>query len=235
MTLKQIVEETESGPGRVFNLSIQVLIILSLITFSIETLPDLTDRTKKFLSLFETVSVIIFTVEYFLRIAVADRRRDFIFSFGGFVDLLAILPFYLAYGLDLRGLRALRLFRLFRILKVLRYVRAIDRLRLAFSTIREELILVAVGISCVLFVSAVGIYYFENPVQTDEFKSVFHALWWSVITLSTVGYGDAVPITIGGRIFASLLIFVGIGVVSIPSGLIASVLLKISKEIAEDD
>jgi voltage-gated potassium channel len=180
---------------------IQALIILSLVSFAFETLPDLSDAWQSRLRAFEIFSVSVFTVEYLLRIALSRPPRSYAFSFFGIIDLLAILPFYLATGLDLRSLRAFRLLRLFRILKLARYSAAAQRYHRAFLIAREELILFGATALIALYLTAVGIYYFENSVQPDKFSSVFDSLWWAICTLTTVGYGDVYPITVGGRIF----------------------------------
>jgi voltage-gated potassium channel len=224
--LKMMVEKDQTQAGRLFDLFIQGLIILSLVTFSIETLPNLKPNFKLFLRLFEVVSVIIFTIEYILRIYVASKKTKFIFSFFGIIDILAILPFYLALGIDLRSVRIFRLFRLFRIFKILRFNKALINLSEAFKSIREELVLFAVMSFFLLFLSSIGIFYFENPAQPEVFKSVFHSLWWAVATLTTVGYGDIYPITVGGKIFTSIMLFIGLGIVAVPTGLIASALTK---------
>lgn len=225
-TLKRIVEENETKEGRWFDLSIQFLIVLSLVSFSIETLPDLDADFRKFLQVFEIVSVIIFTIEYLLRVYVASKKVKFIFSFYGIIDLMAILPFYLTFGIDLRSIRIFRLFRLFRVFKILRYSKAIQLFVKAFISIKEELVLFLILSTFLLFFSSVGIYYFENPAQPDVFASVFHSLWWAVATLTTVGYGDIYPITIGGKIFTSAMLFIGLGIIAVPTGLIASALTK---------
>jgi len=122
--IKSIVEESTSVAGRLFDYSIQFLIVLSLITFSVETLPDLSAQFRQLLRNIEILTVSIFTVEYLLRIIVADRKLKFVFSFDGLIDLAAILPFYVATGLDMRSIRVIRLFRLFRTFKLFRYSRA---------------------------------------------------------------------------------------------------------------
>ena len=117
--------------------------------------------------------------------------------------------------------------RLLRILKLARYTKAIDRLRLAVLIAREEL-LVFLGIAgVVIYLSAVGIYYFENAAQPEVFASVFHSLWWAVVTLTTVGYGDVYPITLGGRVFTVVVVMAGLGMVGVPTGLIASALASV--------
>lgn len=148
----------------------------------------------------------------------------------GIVDLMAILPFDLALGLDLRSVRALRLLRLFRIFKLARYSKAMNRYRDAFISIKEELVLFGVTAMIILYLSSVGIYYFENPAQPEVFSSVFTAMWWAVVTLTTVGYGDVYPVTIGGRIFTTLILMVGLGVVAVPTGLFAAALNKVKGE-----
>ena len=227
--LKTIVEDNQTKEGKWFDLSIQALIILSLASFSIETLPNLDPDFRKFLQVFEVVSVIIFTIEYLLRLFVASSKPKFVFSFYGLIDLVAILPFYLTFGIDLRSIRIMRLFRLFRVFKILRYSTAIKHFVRAFISIKEELILFFILSTFLLFLSSVGIYYFENPAQPDIFASVFHSLWWAVATLTTVGYGDIYPITTGGKIFTSLMLFIGLGIVAVPTGLIASALTKTKK------
>jgi len=226
VTLKQIVEDSDTVLGRLFDLSIQFLIIVSLITFSLETLPNLSEVQRTLLRQVEVITVVIFTGEYLLRIFVASQKLKFIFSFFGLVDLLAILPFYVATGVDLRAVRAFRLLRLVRILKLARYSEAAQRFHRAFLIAKEELILFLFVAAIILYLAGVGIYYFENPVQPDKFASVFDSLWWAVATLTTVGYGDVYPITAGGKVFTFFVLVVGLGVVSVPAGLIASALSK---------
>ena len=226
MKIKQIIEESDTPIGKAFDLFIQSLIVLSLISFSIETLPELSESAKRILKISELITVIIFTIEYLLRIFVADRKLKFVFSFFGLIDFFAILPFYVASGIDLRSIRVFRLFRLFRIFKIFRYSRAIQRFIDAFIKIKEELILFGIATGFLLFISSVGIYYFENSAQPERFKSVFHSLWWAVATLTTVGYGDVYPITVGGKIFTSIVVIIGLGIVAVPTGLIASALTQ---------
>lgn len=222
--LKNIIENSDSKYGRRFDLFIQLLIILNLISFTIETLPNLNSNFRSFLFVFEIITVIIFTIEYILRIIIADSKLKFIFSFYGIIDLLAVLPFYLSFGVDLRTLRILRLFRLFRILKLIRFSESIQRFKNVFNTIKTELALFGVAATVLLYLSSVGIYYFESDAQPDNFGSIFHCLWWSVATLTTVGYGDVFPVTIGGKIFTSIIVIIGIGIIAVPTGLLASAL-----------
>ncbi|MCA9089574.1 MAG: ion transporter [Planctomycetaceae bacterium] len=225
-TLQEIVEDTNTPQGRVFAYFIQSLIVLSLIAFSIETLPNLSPAVRSGLTTFEYVSVAIFTVEYLLRTFIATSKTGYIFSFFGILDLLAILPFYVGLSVDLRSLRAFRLLRLFRIMKLVRYSAAMRRFHVALTIAKEELILFVCVTAILLFLAAVGIHHFESQAQPEQFGSIFHCLWWAVVTLTTVGYGDAYPITVGGRVFTFAILLVGLGVISVPAGLVASALAK---------
>ena len=173
-TLRSIVEDNTTRTGRVFDLGIQLLIVYSLITFSIETVPGLSPETSSFLQRSEVVVVAIFTIEYLLRVLVATNRLGFVFSFFGLIDLCAILPFYLSTGLDLRSLRSLRFLRLFRLLKLVRYSVAIRRLHHAFLLAKEEVVMFLGVTLILLFLAATGIYYFEHEAQPAKFASVPH-------------------------------------------------------------
>jgi voltage-gated potassium channel len=234
MGLKQVIERTDTAAGRAFDLVIQGLIVVSLVSFSVETLPTLSPEWRDALQVTEVVLVALFTLEYALRLSVADKRLRFIFSFFGLVDLAAILPFYLATGLDLRSIRAVRLLRLFRIFKLLRYSQAIARLRRAFLVAREEIVLFVVAAMILLYLAAVGIYYFERDAQPDKFSSIFDGLWWAVATLTTVGYGDVYPVTVGGRIFTFIVLVIGLGIVAVPTGLFASALSR-ARSLEQDE
>ena len=208
---------------------ISLLIVYSVVCFSIETLPDLSDETRRFLSLSEYVVTGIFTVEYLYRIYAAKRRLKFIFSFYGLIDLIAILPFYLAFAVDLQSLRIVRLLRVLRVLKLARYNRAFNRFVEALIMSKEELVIFTLASIFMLYLAAVGIYHFEHAAQPDVFRSIFDCMWWAVATLTTVGYGDIYPITVGGRVFTFLVLMLGLGMIAVPTGIVASSLAAVKK------
>ena len=206
------------------------LIIYSVISFSIETLPNLSGNMISFLHYSEILVVAVFTIEYCSRIYLAPNRIKFIFSFYGLIDLLAILPFYLATAIDLRTLRLMRLLRLVRLLKLVRYNQALSRFTKALYLVKEELIIFTLASLVMLYLSAVGIYHFEHAAQPEVFRSIFDGLWWAVATLTTVGYGDIYPITMGGRIFTFMILMIGLGLVAVPTGIIASALSDVRNQ-----
>jgi len=224
------LEGTHPRLGHTIGLAIQALVVLSLLAIGIETIPGLTPQAVAILWIVEIVVVAVFTIEYALRIAVAPHPWRYIVSFWGIVDLLAILPFYLLLVIDIRWVRILRLLRLLRILKIAHYSAAAERILAALRLVAPELIVFALVAMSVTYLCAFGIYFFEHPAQPDKFASVFHAMWWAAITLTTVGYGDIYPVTLGGRIFTMLMLFVAIGVVAVPTGLVASALSHFREE-----
>lgn len=176
----------------------------------------------------------MFSIEYLLRIYVAKRPLRYIFSFYGVIDLLSILPFYLRTTLDFRALRAFRIFRVFRALKLIRYYQALHRFNLAAKIVKEEIYLFLMVTAILVFLSATGIYFFENEAQPQVFSSIFNSLWWAIVTLTTVGYGDVFPITMGGKIFTFFVLLIGVGIVTVTAGLVATALSK-AREIQEDE
>tara|TARA_B110000090_G_C13273433_1_gene405027 strand:+ start:49 stop:777 length:729 start_codon:yes stop_codon:yes gene_type:complete len=224
--LRIIIEDNTSPKGKVFDYFIQILILLSLVAFTIETLPNNSINTINLLNAFELICVIIFTIEYLLRIFVSKKPFRYIFSFYGVIDLLAIFPFYLKGAYDLRALRAFRIFRIFRALKLIRYNKALNRFHIAARIVKEEMVLFFIVTAIFIFLASAGIYFFENKAQPELFSSVIHSGWWAIATLTTVGYGDVYPITMGGKIFTFFILLIGVGVVTVPAGLVASALSK---------
>jgi voltage-gated potassium channel len=224
--LRIIIEDNTSTNGKIFDYSIQVLVLLSLIAFAIETLPNNSPSTIKVLNVFELICVIIFSIEYLLRIFVSKKPWSYIFSFYGVIDFLAIFPFYIRGAYDFRALRAFRIFRIFRALKLIRYNKALNRFGIAAKIVKEEIVLFLIVTSIFIFLASAGIYYFENEAQPEVFTSIFHSGWWAIITLTTVGYGDVYPITVGGKIFTFFILLIGVGIVTIPAGLVATALSK---------
>ena len=228
--LKDIILKSDTPSGKRFDIFIQICIIISLISFSLETLNDISESLLAILNIIEILTVSIFSIEYFLRVYLSDKKLSYIFSFYGLIDLIAILPFYLSMGIDLRSIRILRLMRLFRILKLAGYSNAVDTFLLSYNQIKKELVVFGVFSLIILYISSLGIHLLEKYVQPEYFGSIIDSFWWSIFTLTSLGYGDIYPVTNAGKLLTSLIAIIGLGIVAVPTGLFASALLKTVRE-----
>jgi len=202
-------------------------IIISLIFFNVvclilETLPNLTHFQKSFFYWVEVISVGIFTLEYLIRFWVIESvfkykgirgHIKFIFSPIALIDLMAILPFYLFVGDG----RILRVFRIFRILKMIRYSKAMKDFLSVISSKKEEFVACGVILTIYLIFSSCVMYFLEHGAQPETFSSIPSTMWWSVVTLTTVGYGDMAPVTSLGKIIGAFIAVSGIGLFALPT------------------
>jgi len=205
---------------------IQFLIVVSLILLVVETEPTLTSKQLYWLHLIDKVIVVVFTVEYAIRVWLDGK--NFALSFHGVIDLLAIAPYYLSLGVGYQSIRVFRLFRLFRILKLARYTSALDRIVLALKNTKAELFVFSIINICFIYLAAVLVYHAEHAAGSTMFKSMFDALWWATVTFTTIGYGDIYPITPIGKMITAVLSMMGLGIVAIPTGLISAALTTIN-------
>ncbi len=228
-SLTDLVQQHDTKAGRFFEWSIIVLIVLSILFLIVDSMPNLPEGLKSLLRSMEYVVLGLFSLEYLLRVFTAPKKTAYIFSFFGIIDFLALVPFILTLGIvDMRILRVFRLLRIFRIMKLSRYDNAMVRFGDALLDMKEEFVIFLFASSLVLLISAAGIWHFEHEVQPDGFSSIVACLWWALITLATVGYGDLYPITLGGKIFTSIIVMSGMGVLAVPAGLVTSALYKIT-------
>jgi voltage-gated potassium channel len=220
----EILDGTHPRVGRGVALAIYGLIVVSAVVIAVETLPDLSPGATTVLRALEIAILACFGVEYLLRLTCSAHPLRYAFSFWGIVDFVAVVPAILFLFPDLATVRALRLLRLLRILKLFKANRALDRIVQAIDRVKAEF-LIFLFIACVaLYLAAVGIYHFEHLAQPEAFGSIPESLWWAVATLTTVGYGDVYPVTVGGRVFTGVILLIGIGVIAVPAGLITSAL-----------
>jgi len=235
---KRMAELLEQGhhddrPSRLLNNLLILLISLNVVAIILESVDSMYLQFEKTFWYFEVFSVIIFTIEYFSRVwssidleEAHDRspvlgRIKYMLTPLAVVDLIAILPFYLGLYLtiDLRFLRGLRLLRLF---KLTRYSPALGALLDVIQKESEALLAALVVLLILLVMSATGIYLLENDLQPETFGSIPSSMWWAIVTLTTVGYGDTVPITTMGKIFGGLIGLLGIGMIAMPAAIMAS-------------
>jgi len=220
--------------NRIFDYFIMSLIVLSVVAIILESVSEINQKYESILSLFDLVSVIIFTVEYLMRLYVSDLTHPssnrvksifkFMFSAYGLIDLLAILPFYLPMliKMDLRFLRALRLTRFLRILKVNRYNNSLNLIWAVIKEKKPELVVTGFVTFLILMIASFIMYFIEGDAQPDKFPNILASFWWAVATLTTVGYGDVYPVTGLGRFVSGFIAILGIGLVALPAGLISA-------------
>ena len=221
-----------------FQKFIYILIILNVMSLILASYKEVLGTYKTFFDLFELFSVMIFSIEYILRLWTADlhfekgnsltKRLKFMGSTYGIIDLVAILPFYLPlfFPFDLRVLRILRLFRLLRIFKLGRLSKSLQTIMSVLKDSKSELSLTLFVTFILLILSSTLMFYVENDAQPEKFENIGQSLWWSVATLTTVGYGDIYPITPLGKILSSAIAIIGIGVLALPTGIISSAFIN---------
>lgn len=239
MTLRQkVFSLVEPSPNMKhatfwFDAFILILILLNILAVILQSDAKINAKFYLFFSRFELFSVVVFTIEYVFRLWSCVEKTKYINPITGrlrwmtspmaLIDLLAILPFYLPFaGIDLRFIRIFRLFRIFRLLKISRYINAAEMIRNVIVNKKEELLISLFAISVLLLVVSSFMYFVEGDIQPQAFGSIPKSLWWGVITMTTVGYGDVYPVTTVGKILGSIVAILGVGIVALPTGLLAS-------------
>lgn len=226
----------------VFDILIICLIIINVIAIIAESFRDLAQIYSLEFRLLELVTIIIFSIEYVMRLITADYLfpqstktkaiLKFIFSPYALIDLLAILPFYVPFliTVDLRFIRILRLLRVARILKIGRYSKSLRLIESIVIEKKRELSITLFIAFVLIIVSSTMMYYVEGKVQPDAFPNILATFWWAVATLTTVGYGDVYPITTLGKIISACVAIIGIGLVALPTGILSAALIERLKE-----
>ena len=223
--------DINSGPGKAVNGTIMLLIVLNVVAIILESIESLRLDYEAAFWWFEAFSVTVFTIEYLLRVWSSVERPQYTNVLSGrlrymltpmaMVDLLAILPSYLSMflGVDARFLRVVRLLRIF---KLSRHLKALDILTTVMRKEAGSLVAAIFILGVMVVIAAGGIYVAERDTQVATFSSIPAAMWWAIVTLSTVGYGDVVPSTVEGKLFGVLVMVIGVGMAALPAGIIAS-------------
>lgn len=216
---------------------IAALIVVNVAALVVESVPGAHAEASAWFHGLEVVSVTVFLVEYALRLwAVPEQpghshpmfgRLRWMASPMAIVDLVSVLPTLLALStIDLRGLRLLRLLRILRIVKLGRYSVAAQTLANVLRSRAADLLSLLTILVVLLLVSSTVMFYFENPAQPDSFSSIPATMWWGIVTLTTIGYGDMSPVTVPGRLLGSVIAVVGIGTFALPAGLLGAAFVE---------
>lgn len=220
-TVFEIVFGHHTGPGRLFDVLLIVAILASVTVTVLDTVPALNTRHGHVFYIAEWVFTLLFSAEYLLRIAIVDRPWRYIRSFYGIVDLLAVLPTWLSLLLPgsqyLASVRILRVLRVFRILKMARYLGEATVLATALRRSSRKIAVFLFAILTIVTVFGALMYVVEGPAH--GFTSIPTSMYWAIVTVATVGFGDIAPATALGRVIASALILIGYGVIAVPTGI----------------
>lgn len=206
------------------------LILLNFIVFIFQTDVNFYNSYKIYIAKFELVSIIIFTIEYVLRIISLEKLKD-IFKPMMIVDFLAVFPYYMSFvTVNTVFLRALRLFRLLRIAKLARYTTALERMKKAFLKRKDEIIVTAMLFLIGLTIASILIYFAENQTGNKAFASIPSAFWWAVVTFTSVGYGDTYPVTTIGKFIGAFTAIMGVGLHALLIGVVGAAFIDATKK-----
>ena len=224
----EIIYGADTREGKIFDIVLIVAILFSIVLVMLESVKELDARFHDFFNISEWVITILFTIEYALRIITVKKPKQYIFSFYGIIDLLSTIPKYLSLFIGgahaLVALRALRLLRIFRILKLVRFVGATDTLGKALKASRFKILVFISAVMIICVIIGTLMYLIEG--DPSGFTSIPRSIYWAIVTLTTVGYGDIAPQTAIGQLLASLVMILGYGIIAIPTGIVGVEMAK---------
>lgn len=226
--LRTIIFKTNTPAGKAFDIALLIAILVSVSVVILESVEEFsTNYTKAFIYT-EWAFTFIFTIEYILRIIISNKKRKYIFSFFGIIDFLSILPAYLSLVLTgmhtLVILRSFRLLRVFRIFKLARFMGEASQLRKALSASRPKIIVFLVTVGIIVVIMGTIMYLVEG--SENGFTSIPKSIYWAIVTLTTVGYGDVAPSTVMGQTLASIIMILGYGIIAVPTGIVTAEMAK---------
>ncbi|NQU32675.1 MAG: ion transporter [Bacteroidetes bacterium] len=229
-TLRIIIFGTDTKAGKLFDIILLITIAFSVVVVMLNSVNELHDDYGSMFIIVEWVITILFTFEYILRIYTSERPLKYIFSFYGIIDLLSIIPTYISIFVTgthfLLVIRMLRLMRIFRVLKLGRYINASNTLLIAFSNSRRKILVFLEVVLIIVVITGSMMYLVEGP--ENGFTSIPKSIYWAIVTITTVGYGDIAPNTILGQTIASILMITGFAIIAVPTSIVGSELVKAS-------
>lgn len=220
--LYRVVFKADTRPGRIFDLVLLWLIVISVVIVILESIPEISQQFSNEIYLIELIFTILFTLEYLVRILVSPRPLRYVFSYWGIIDFLGIMPFYLSIiAADYRYFlvfRLLRMLRVFRILRLFRFLKESDQLFRALRASMYKIIVFTSFILTIVVLLGTLMYVVEGP--ENGFESIPQSIYWTIVTITTVGYGDITPQTGMGKWIASLIMLCGYVIIAVPTGLV---------------
>ena len=230
----EVIYEADTPAGKLFDVILLLVILLSILLVMLESIESIGTKYAYILDVAEWVITILFSIEYLARIISVEKPKTYVFSFYGIIDLLSTIPKYISLFVlgthSLVALRALRLLRVFRILKLTRFIGESANFGKALKRSRPK---IAVFISFVIVLCIIlgTVMYLVESNEGSGFTSIPRSVYWAIVTLTTVGYGDIAPITALGQFIASLIMILGYGIIAIPTGIVTSEMSKSEKEL----
>ena len=222
--LYEIVFESDTPAGKTYDIGLLTCIVTSVIVVALESISTLKSEFDRWLYILEWFFTIIFTIDYIARLWIVKSKKQYFFSFFGIIDLLSILPTYLGLFLvgaqSLMVIRSIRLLRIFRIFKLTRYVGEGQNLAQALRLSRPKIIVFLVTISTSVIITGTVMYMVEGPEH--GFTSIPKSIYWAIVTMTTVGYGDLAPQTALGQTLASFIMILGYGIIAVPTGIVSA-------------
>jgi len=235
--LHEIVFGTETPAGRMFDVVLLIAILLSIFVVVLESVKELNNAYGDIFDVFEWSFTILFSVEYLLRIFITRKPSRYILSFLGLIDLVALLPSFISIfvsgGSYLVVIRAIRLLRVFRVLKLTRYLNEASLLATAIKGAQRKILVFMGAVTTLVMITGTLMYLIEGGA--NGFTSIPKSIYWAVVTVTTVGYGDIAPQTILGQTFATILMLVGYAIIAVPTGIVTSEINKIEQQEKEND
>lgn len=235
--IHEIIFEADTPAGKAFDVALLIFILVGIIATMLETVERIRDNYGDLLVAIEWIVTIFFTIEYILRIYSSPKPWKYIFSFYGLVDLISIFPTYLSVidqsAKSLAVIRSLRLLRVFRVLKMVQFVNASNTLSTSLKRSRDKILVFLIAVVIIVFIVGSLMYVIEGK-NGSGFDSIPISVYWAIVTVTTVGYGDIAPITAWGQFFASCLMIIGYAIIAIPTGIVGTEMMKVSnrKEIS---
>ena len=222
--MRHIIFDHDTAESRAFDVALLGLIVFSVLLVMLETVEELDARYGTLLLVLEWIVTILFTLEYVARLATVDSKVRYARSFFGVVDLLAILPVYLSVILpgaqSLLVIRSLRLLRVFRVFKMARWISEANYLVRAIRSSSRKIVVFLIVVVLINVIVGSSMYLIEGP--ENGFDSMFRGLYWSIVTMSTVGFGDIAPSTPPGQVLAAILMITGYSVIAVPTGIVSA-------------